>query len=407
MASERAIDGGGTGAPTEDRWGTLLKRRFAPPLLTVSLGIGLFSFNQFIVSTALPSAVRDVDGSALMSWAVTVYLVPSIVSGSCAAAFKQRLSGRVALLAAALVFLAGTLVAGLAPNMAMILCGRALQGAGDGVIAALCYAMIPALFPSALIARVFGVEATIWAVSAFAGPLVSGWVTQVLSWRAAFLVNVPLILGFLALVPVVAPRDARADAATSIPIFRLSGIALGIMAVAVAAVLHGTWLRLAGLAVAAALLVWSIRADRSSDSRLFPVSMFRLSTRTGSIYWIILLMPLAQAVSGVYLVLALQLIWGFGAASAGGSCSRGSFVSSTRSSSGLRSSSSSMKEASSMFDSCRSLIACISCGVITRAWPWRITSFAESAIRSRIPRHTAAARPARLCRHGSSYHGFG
>ena len=312
---------------TEDRWGALLERRFAPPLLTVSLGIGLFSFNQFLVSTALPSAVRDVDGSALMSWAVTVYLVPSIVSGSCAAALKRRLSGRLALFLSGLVFLAGTLVAASAPDMAMILFGRALQGAGDGVIAALCYAMIPALFPSALIARVFGVEAMIWAISAFGGPLVSGWVTQVFSWRAAFLVNVPLILGFLALVPLVAPREVRTDTTQSAiptsgqssgPMLRLSGIAAGIMAVAIAAVLPGTWPRLASLAVATALLVWSIRADRSSDSRLFPVSMFQLSTRAGSIYWIILLMPLAQAVSGVYLVLALQQVWGFRAASAGG-----------------------------------------------------------------------------------------
>ena len=304
---------------TQDRWGALLQRRFAPPLLTVSLGIGLFSFNQFLVSTALPSAVRDVDGSALMSWAVTVYLVPSIVAGSCAASLKQRLSGRLALFLSGLVFLAGTLVAATAPSMAMILFGRALQGAGDGVIAALCYAMIPALFPSALIARVFGVEAVIWAVSAFGGPLVSGWVTQYFSWRAAFLVNVPLILGFLALVPLVAPREPRSAAPPSgIAWLRLSGITVGIMAVAVAAILTGALSRLACLVLSAATLVWTVRADAGSDNRLFPDGMFRLSGGVGPIYWIILLMPLAQAVSGVYLVLALQQVWGFRAASAGG-----------------------------------------------------------------------------------------
>lgn len=303
----------------EDRWGTLLERRFAPALLTVSLGIGLFSFNQFLVSTALPTAVRDVDGSALMSWAVTAYLVPSIVGGSCAAALKQRLGGRIALLLSGLVFLLGTLVASLAPGMAAILCGRALQGAGDGVVAALCYAMIPALFPPRLIARVFGVEATIWAVSAFGGPLVSGWVTQHVSWRAAFLVNVPIILGFLILAPRVVPRETGpAGPPPDIALFRLSGIALGIMAVAVAAVLSGTPARLACLAVSAVLLVWTVRADRSCRNRLFPATMFRLSTRTGAIYWTILLMPLAQAVSGVYLVLALQRLWGLGAAAAGG-----------------------------------------------------------------------------------------
>jgi hypothetical protein len=95
------------------------------------------------------------------------------------------------------------------------------------------------------------------------------------------------------------------------------GITVGIMAVAVAAVLSGTLPRLACLVLAAAVLVWTVRADADSDSRLFPAGMFSLFNGVGPIYWIILLMPLAQAVSGVYLVLGLQQIWGFRAASAG------------------------------------------------------------------------------------------
>jgi MFS family permease len=264
--------------------------------------------------------VRDVDGAALMSWAVTVYLVPSILGGSCAAMLKQRVGTRNTLFMAGLVFLAGTLVASLAGSMTTILLGRALQGAGDGVIAALCYALIPALFPSALIARVFGVEAMVWAGSAFGGPLLSGLVTQWLGWRAAFLVNVPLIAGFLALVPLVAPREPprTPGSAGTVPGARLAAIALGIMSVALANVLPGAAVKLACLSLAVVLLVWSVRRDRSSAMRLFPTTMFRLSSRIGSIYWIVLLMPLAQAVSGVYLVLALQRIWDFRPAAAGG-----------------------------------------------------------------------------------------
>lgn len=262
-----------------------------------------------------------------MSWAVTVYLVPSILGGSCTAVLKQRIGARATLFLAGLLFLAGTLVASLAGSMTTILFGRALQGAGDGVIAAICYALIPALFPSALIARVFGVEALVWAASAFGGPVVSGLVTQWVSWRAAFLVNVPLIAAFLALVPVVTPRERNepvAGAAAATPRdtglvgVRLAGIAAGIMAVAVAAILPAAVGRLACLAAAAVLLVWSVRSDRAGAIRLFPAAMFRLSSRIGAIYWIVLLMPLGQAVSGVYLVLGLQQIWGLRPALAGG-----------------------------------------------------------------------------------------
>ena len=262
--------------------------------------------------------MRATGGAALMSWAVTVYLVPSIVGGSSAVSLRQRWGARPVLFLAGLVFLAGTLLASMAPSMAMILLGRALQGAGDGVIASLCYALIPALFPPALIPRVLGVEALIWAGSAFGGPLLSGWVTQLVSWRAAFLVNLPLIAGFLVLVPLVAPRQRRRGARAGIALFRLSGIAAGIMAVAAADVIASPMLRLGCLVLALALLVCSVRADGSSGTRLFPATMFRLSSRSGAAYWTILLMPLAQAVSGVYLVLALQRIWSFQPAAAGG-----------------------------------------------------------------------------------------
>ncbi len=262
--------------------------------------------------------MRATGGAALMSWALTLYLVPSIIGGSVAAALKQRWGARPVLFLAGLVFLGGTLLASLAPSMAVILLGRALQGAGDGVIVSLCYALIPALFPPTLIARVFGVEALVWAVSALGGPLLAGWVTQMLSWRAAFLVNLPLIAGFLILVPLVAPRGRQRGARAGAGLLSLSGIAAGIVAVAVADVVARPAPRLGCLALALALLVASVRADRSSGTGLFPATMFRLSSRSGAAYWIILLMPLAQAVSGVYLVLALQRIWSFRPAAAGG-----------------------------------------------------------------------------------------
>ena len=232
--------------------------------MTVSLGIALFAFNEFLVSTALPNAVRDIGGIALMSGAVSIYLLPSIASGVCAASLKRRVGTRALLLLAGLVFLAGTLVAAFAGSMAVLLAGRALQGTGDGIIAALCYGLIPALFPPELISRVFGVEAIVWALAAFGGPLLSGWATQLISWRAAFLLNLPLIAGFLVLVPRVAPTASPDDIRTG------------------------------------------------NRPRL------RHSKRLLWIYWAVLLMPLAQAVSAVYLVLGLQHLWGLRPGLAGG-----------------------------------------------------------------------------------------
>ncbi len=218
------------------RWADLLTARYAAATTTLCLGVGLFSFNIFLVSTALPTGVREVGGVALISWSTTLYLVLAIVGGAAAARLKARFGARAALIGAALVFLAGTLVVAAASSMAEILAGRALQGIGEGVVAALCYALIPEIFPSTMIAKVFGAEAVVWAAAAFGGPLLAGAATDLISWRVAFLINIPLIVTFMALVPVVVPRQGSRGEEAPMPLARLAVIGMGIMTVAVAGV---------------------------------------------------------------------------------------------------------------------------------------------------------------------------
>jgi hypothetical protein len=57
-------------------WRDLFVRRYSAPLITLSPGVALHAFNGFLVATALPTAVIEIGGVELMSWAFTVYLVP-------------------------------------------------------------------------------------------------------------------------------------------------------------------------------------------------------------------------------------------------------------------------------------------------------------------------------------------
>ncbi len=299
------------------RWSDLFERRNVAPLITLSLGVALHAFNGFLVATSLPTAVDEIGGVELMSWSFTVYLVMAIVGGSGAARLKLRVGARKGMMLPALVFLAGTLLAGMAPSMPVFLAGRAFQGLGEGIITALCYALIPALFPSRLVARVFGVEAMVWAVGAFGGPLVSGILTETISWRAAFFVNVPVVLLFLALVARVVPAEALGTEAKAFPLGRLAGIGAGIMLVAVAAV-SGAPTRTAFLILAAmAILVGVFVVDRRRPDRLFPSDAVAFTTTVGAGLWMILLMPVAQASTSVYLNITAQHLWGYGPTVAG------------------------------------------------------------------------------------------
>lgn len=299
-------------------WAEIFAPRYATVTLILCLGVALFAFNAFLAGTALPTAVLHLGGVELISWALTLYLVFAIMGGAGAALVKQRLGSRTALLASSAVFLVGTLIASNASTMTEVLIGRSFQGLGEGVVAAICFALIPELYPSRLVPKVFGTQASVWAVAAFGGPLLAGLLTELVSWRAAFLVNVPLVLIFAVMVMFVVPGKNK-DAPTQSPGFpgiRLLTIGAGIMLVALAGITPP--LQAAGLlAGAAVLLVGAVLLDRRSRVRLMPTGAFWPNSVIGSGLLVALLMPIAGASAAVYLVLLVQQLWGYGPTLAG------------------------------------------------------------------------------------------
>ena len=301
----------------EGQWAEIFTPRYATVTLILCLGVALLAFNAFLSSISLPTAVQEMGGVALISWALTLFLVFAIVGGSGAALLKQRLGARTALLVSAGVFIAGTLIAANASSMEQVLVGRALQGLGEGVVAAICFALIPELFPSRLVPKVFGLQAMIWAIAAFGGPAVAGLLTELVSWRAAFLVSVPLALIFAAMVMFVVPaRSADDQRAVSFPGLRLLVVGLAIMLVALAGL--ALPLQAACLLFAAGvLLVGAVWLDGRSRDRLMPPDAFRPVSVVGTGLWMVLLINVAGAGSAVYLVLVVQQIWGYGPTLAG------------------------------------------------------------------------------------------
>lgn len=306
-------------ASSEDvssRWGEILTPHYAPATLIISLGVALLALNSFVATVSLPTAVEELGGVALISWAVTLYLVLAIVGGSGAALLKQKLGARQALLGSAGLFLVGTLVVGSAGAMPQVLVGRALQGLGEGMVAAICFALIPALFPARLVPKVFGLQAMMWAMAAFGGPAVAGLLTEWLSWRAAFLFSVPLVLIFGVMVLVAVPAQIVDEQLVQFPGVRLLAIGAGILLVALAAVMPPLAAS-ALLALASLVLVGAVWLDGRSRDRLMPPDAFRLGTVVGTGLWMSLLMNIAGSGSAVYLVLVVQQAWAYGPTLAG------------------------------------------------------------------------------------------
>jgi MFS family permease len=305
-------------ASIDGRWLDLLTPRHAATTVMLCMGVALFAFNGFLVTTVMPSAIAEIGGGDLIAWSVSLYLIGSIVSGASAAALKARFGARLVMLAATLVFLLGTLAAALATAMPQVLVGRMAQGFGEGIVAALCYALIPALYPARLVPKVFGAEALVWAVASFGGPFAAGWITETLSWRAAFLVNVPLGLIFLVLAIKTATPKEMSDTGSRIPLAPLLLLAAGMLVLLSAGAVVDLRISALTVLIGMVLVSCSVIRDRRTSDRLMPRGAFGLGSTVGAGLWVVLLMPVAQATSAVYIVFGLQHVFGYGPTAAGG-----------------------------------------------------------------------------------------
>jgi MFS family permease len=298
-------------------WRVLFGRRHGAFLATFSLGSALYAFSAFLVSASMPSAVAELGHLNLISWGFTFYLIAAIAAGTLASPLKQRWGSQAAYQYASLAYLAGTLACGLAPEIWTLLAGRALQGIGEGAISGLSYMLIPEMFPAVLIPAVFGVEAVIWAGGSMFGPILGGFLTQSVSWRAAFLVEAPMIVVFMLLVRLTISRaKALPSSLGSLPVLRLLGVSAAILLLSLAAVEGLLWMRIASVLVAIALLIGLIRRDGRVSNSILPRRAFSWRTRGGLAFWLVLLMPTAHTGPGVYLIFILERVWGYGPLSA-------------------------------------------------------------------------------------------
>src|SRR6476660_5639918 len=165
------------------------------------LGMFLAALDQTIVSTALPTIVGDLGGLNHFSWVVTSYLLASTVSKPLYGKLGDMMGRKPVFLAAILIFLAGSVLAGLSQTMAQLIGFRALQGIGAGGLLVGAQAIIADVVPPRERGRYMGLIGSVFAVASVAGPLLGGFLVETISWRWVFYVNMPI--GVLAVLVVV------------------------------------------------------------------------------------------------------------------------------------------------------------------------------------------------------------
>jgi MFS family permease len=164
-----------------------------------TLTVGLVLTITFIASEALavvtimPVVARDLGGLRLYGWVFSAFMLGSVVGIVAAGRQADRYGPGRPFVGGLLMFCAGLTIAGLAPTMLVLVCGRALQGIGAGAVPAVAYVAIGRSLPEHLRARMMAVLSTAWVLPGLAGPAISAAVAGIFGWRWVFLGLLPLV----------------------------------------------------------------------------------------------------------------------------------------------------------------------------------------------------------------------
>lgn len=172
----------------------MLKKQNNKMLVLISLLLGLIfsELDQTVVSTAMPTIIKDLHGLSLYGWVAGVYMLSITmfmpIIGKLADIYGRR---RVYLSCMAL-FMAGSIVSGLADSMIMLLVGRGIQGVGAGGLMPLALVIIGDTYPLEQRAKIQSLFGPMMIIPQLLGPTVGGYLVGHLSWHWIFLINIPI-----------------------------------------------------------------------------------------------------------------------------------------------------------------------------------------------------------------------
>ena len=168
------------------------------PFVAIVLAMLPAVLDQTILATALPTIASDLGTLADVSWVVSAYVVASAATIPVWGKLGDRLGRKQVLEASLALFLAASALCGLAGSLTMLVAARAVQGAAAGGLMTLAMAAVGDLVSPRERARYQGYIAAVFALATVAGPLAGGLLTEQVSWRWVFYVNLPLGLAALA-----------------------------------------------------------------------------------------------------------------------------------------------------------------------------------------------------------------
>jgi EmrB/QacA subfamily drug resistance transporter len=187
---------GGTGDAKEPSPRALFLTVFPSIMLPMFLAVA----DQTIVATALPTIASDLGEIQRASWVVVSYLIANTIAAPVYGRLGDNFGRRPMMILAIAIFMAGSVLCAISPNIEWLTAFRVLQGFGGGGLMTLSQALIGEAIPPRERGRYQGYLAGVSVSSSTFGPVAGGYLTEAFGWQSIFLVNVPLGLAAVVLV---------------------------------------------------------------------------------------------------------------------------------------------------------------------------------------------------------------
>ncbi|WP_035173538.1 MDR family MFS transporter [Lactobacillus equicursoris] len=230
-----------------------------------------------IVSTAMPTIIADLDGLAIMSWVVSIFLLMTAVSTPIYGKLADSIGRRPVFLFGIGLFVVGSALCGLSQSMVQLIIFRMLQGLGSGAIQTAGVTVLADMYPIDKRAKMLGLTSAFWGMASVIAPLLGGFIVQHLSWHWVFMINVPIGLFAFFLVAAYLHEDFAKNNLT----MDLKGsISLVVFLLALMLLLQEAekglnWTLLAFLAVAAVSLLVFIKTEKTAEDPIIPFSVLK------------------------------------------------------------------------------------------------------------------------------------